>query len=101
MVNLGLIYPHRGNLSVAWNKTKPREGGKKMKKLYASAMGIFLSMSLVVPVNAAPAGSSDNPKQQGIKNARKAMQGQLERDKKVHKARKKGQAQKKLAQSGR
>lgn len=73
-----------------------------MKRLMALAAGVFLSIFIVAAVNAAPAGRSDNPKQQqGIKNAKKAMKGKLERDKKVQQARKQGQAQKKQAQSGR
>jgi len=52
-------------------------------------------------VNAAPAGTSERPKQQqGIQNAKKAMQGKLERDKKVREVQKKGQAKRHLAQSG-
>jgi len=73
-----------------------------MKRLYALALGVFLSMSLVAAGNAAPTGTSGKPKQQqGIQNAKKAMKGKLERDQKVQQARKQGQAQKKQAQSGR
>jgi len=73
-----------------------------MKRLMVLAAGVFLSIFIVAAVNAAPAGTSDTPKQQqGIKNAKKAMKGKLERDKKVQQARKQGQAQKKQAQSGR
>jgi len=72
-----------------------------MKRLYAMAIGVFLSVFLISAVNAAPAGTSDNPKQQqGIKNAKKAMQSKLERDKKVREAKKKGQMKRQQAQSG-
>lgn len=72
-----------------------------MKRLYALALGVFLSLSLIAAGNAAPTGASGKPRQQGIRNAKKAMKGKLERDKKVQEAGKQGQAHKKQAQSGR
>lgn len=72
-----------------------------MKRLYAMAIGVFLSVFLISSVNAAPASTLDKPKQQqGIKNAKKAMQSRLERDKKVREVQKKGQAKRQQAQSG-
>ncbi len=71
-----------------------------MKRLIVIAAGLFLSASLIVPANAAPANTSNNPKQQGIKNAKKAMQSKLERDKKMREVQKKGQASRRMAQSG-
>ncbi len=72
-----------------------------MKRLVALAVGGILSVSLVAAVNAAPAGTSDKPKQQqGIKNAKKAMQSKFERDKKMREIQKKGQEQRRKAQSG-
>ncbi|CAG0990102.1 hypothetical protein [Geobacter sp.] len=71
-----------------------------MKRLVALAAGVFLSIFLVAAVNAAPAGTSDKPKQQqGIKNAKKAMQSKLERDKKMREVQKKGQAKRQQIQS--
>lgn len=72
-----------------------------MKKLYLMATGVFLSVFLVATVNAAPAAASEKPKQQqGIKNAKKTMQTRLERDKKIHEVRKKGQVARRQAQAG-
>ena len=63
-------------------------------------MGVFLSIFFVAAVNAAPTGTSDKPKQQqGIKNAKKAMQSKLERDKKMREVQKKGQAKRHQLQS--
>lgn len=59
-----------------------------------------MSAFMVTAVNAAPAGAPDVPEQQGIKNAKKAMQYRLERDKKIDKVRKQGQAKRHQKQSG-
>lgn len=71
-----------------------------MRRLYAVVLGGFLSMFLVSGAMAAPKGPPAKPKEQGIKNARKAMAGKLERDKKVNEVRKQGQAMRRQAQSG-
>ena len=70
-----------------------------MKQMVALAVGLFLSASLIAAANAAPAGTSDKPKQQGITNAKKAMQSKFERDKKMRELQKKGQAMKRQARS--
>lgn len=72
-----------------------------MKKLGTFAVGFCLSVFLAAVVSAAPTGTPDKPKQQqGITNAKKAMQGKMARDKKVEEVRKQGQAKKKLARRG-
>lgn len=72
-----------------------------MKRLYAMAIGVFMSVFMISALSAAQARTSDKPKQQqGIKNAKKAMQSRLERDKKAHEARKNAQAMRRQAQSG-
>lgn len=70
-----------------------------MKRLIVLAAGLFLSASLIAVANAAPAGTSDKPKQQGITNAKKAMQSKLERDKKMREVQKKGQAMRRQSHS--
>lgn len=72
-----------------------------MKKLGTFAVGFCLSVFLAAAVSAAPTGASEKPRQQGIQNAKKAMKGKMERDKKVRETRKQGQAYKKQVQSGR
>jgi len=69
-----------------------------MKRMFAVAVACFLSASLVGAVNAAPARSPGEPSQQGLKNARKAMQSRLDRDKKVREVKKKGQEKRQEAQ---
>jgi len=72
-----------------------------MKGLYAPAIGLFMSFCLATTVNAAQAGTSNKPKpQQGITNAKKAMQSKLERDKQVRKSKEKGYVQREQVQSG-
>jgi len=72
-----------------------------MKRFYAMAVGVFMSVFLVSAANAAPAETPNKPEpQQGITNAKKAMQSKLERDKKVRQTKEKGYAQKQRAQSG-
>lgn len=72
-----------------------------MRRALAVAVGFALTVFLVAAVYAAPADLSGNSKQsQGIKNAKKAMQSRLERDKKMDKVRKQGQAKRHQAQSG-
>ena len=71
-----------------------------MKRLYAMAIGVFMSVFLISAVNAAPAGTSQPKQQQGIKNAKKAMQSRLDRYKKMREGQKKGQAKRREAQSG-
>lgn len=70
-----------------------------MKRLYGMAIGVFMSVVMISAVNAAPTGTSEKPKQQqGIKNAKKAMQARLERDKKMREVQEKGQAKKQQTQ---
>lgn len=88
-----------------------------MKRLWALAGTVFLTIFFVAAVNAAPGGTGAATNQQavnkakkatsatanvplGLKNAKKAMQGKLERDKKVLEVQKKGQAKRKQAQKG-
>jgi hypothetical protein len=72
-----------------------------MRRLIALAVGGLLSVSLAAVVSAAPAATSSQPKSSlGITNARKAMQGKLERDKKIREVQKKGQAKRRQAQLG-
>lgn len=64
-----------------------------MQQLIVMAIGGLLSVSLITTVNAAPTTKTDQPKtSQGIINARKAMQGKLERDKKIQEVRNKGKS---------
>ncbi|MSN26124.1 MAG: hypothetical protein GJV46_09680 [Geobacter sp.] len=70
-----------------------------MKRLLAVAVGLFLSTSLIVAANAAPAAATGKQNvPQGLKNARKAMQGKLEQDKKRLEVQKKGQAKRHQSQ---
>lgn len=70
-----------------------------MKRLIVLAAGLFLSVSLIAVAGAAPVDTPAPPKQQGIKNAKKAMQSKLERDKKMREVQKKGQAKRHQAQN--
>uniref|UniRef100_A0A831UCV8 Uncharacterized protein n=1 Tax=Geobacter metallireducens TaxID=28232 RepID=A0A831UCV8_GEOME len=68
---------------------KEEEGGKKMKRLCALAVGVLLSVSLVAAVNAAPEKTTGNPQaQQGEKGGKKAMEAKREREKKVREVKK-------------
>ena len=72
-----------------------------MKRLYAVAVTVFLSMFLVVAANAATAGLSsvaDVPV--GIQNSRKVMQARFDRNKKVHEQQDKAQGKKMEARGG-
>ncbi|HEY6008604.1 MAG TPA: hypothetical protein VIU40_09815 [Geobacteraceae bacterium] len=72
-----------------------------MKRLVTLAVGCILTVCLVAAVNAAPAGTAGKPpQQQGLKNAKKAMESRLERDKKVQEVRKNAQAKRQQAQRG-
>lgn len=72
-----------------------------MKRLYALAVTIFLSIFLVVAANATTAGTSDVVEvPQGIQNLKKVMKQRIERDKKMHVQQEKGQAKRMAAQSG-
>lgn len=72
-----------------------------MKRLSVLAVGVFMAISLAAAANAAPMGVPGKATpQKGVKNARKAMQGKIERDKKVNEARKRGLAMKHQAQGG-
>jgi len=65
-----------------------------MKRLYATAIGVFLGIFLVSAVSAGPVKTSVNPKQPtGLQNAKKAMQARLEWDKKMSEVRKRAHAQ--------
>ena len=73
-----------------------------MKRLYASAVTLFLSIFLVVAASAATAGKSnvaDIPL--GIQNSKKVMKYRIERNKKTHEMQAKAhQGMKGAAQSG-
>ena len=72
-----------------------------MKRLYAVAVTVFLSMFLVVAANAATASLSsvaDVPV--GIQNSRKVMKARIERNKKVHEQQDKAQGKKMEARGG-
>lgn len=93
-----------------------------MKRLWALAGTVFLTIFFVVAVHAAPGGTAGAANNQqgaisaskaaagstatsakvplGLKNAKKAMQGKIERDKKMLDVQKKGQAKRKQAQAG-
>lgn len=87
-----------------------------MKRLWALAGTVFLTIFFVAAVNAAPGGTGSTVTPpavkakkaaaatanvpQGLKNAKKAMQGKLERDKKMLEVQKKGQAKRKQGQKG-
>lgn len=71
-----------------------------MKRLVALAVAVLLSASWSGAVYAAPAKGPGQPTQQGLQNARKAMQWRLERDKKVRELKAKGQQKRKQAQAG-
>lgn len=70
-----------------------------MKNLCIVAVWLLLSVFLVSTASAAPKGAPQKPRQAGIQNAKKAMKAKLERDKKMHEVRKKGQLQKRELQS--
>lgn len=66
-----------------------------MRRMVAMAMGGLLSLCVAATVGAAPQGAPNGPQSKGIANAKKAMRGKLERDRKVQEVRKQGQAMKK------
>lgn len=69
-----------------------------MKRLMALAMGLILSLSLVVVANAAPAGKAAAPKAgKGMQNAKKVMQAKFERTKKTQDIQKKAHAKRQQA----
>jgi len=80
-----------------------------MKRLIALSVGIIFSASLIAAANAAPTGAPNTAgmpgasnKQNvplGLKNARKAMKGKIEQDKKMQEVQKKGQAKRHQAHS--
>ena len=74
-----------------------------MKGLHAPAIGVFIAAIMISTANAAPAGDTNQPKpkpQQGIVNAKKAMQSKLERGKQVRTSKEKGNAQRQQVQRG-
>lgn len=72
-----------------------------MKRLCATAMGVVLSVFLIVPVNAAPAGTSGNPQvQKGASGGKKAMKAMRDRQQKVRDIKKKASAMRQQALYG-
>lgn len=71
-----------------------------MKRAGVWAVAVLLSASWSGAVYAAPVNGPGRPTQQGLQNARKAMQWRLDRDKKIRELKAKGQQKRKLAQAG-
>ena len=72
-----------------------------MKRLCATAVGVFLSVFLIASVNAAPADNSGNPQvQKGEKGGKKAMEAKREREKQVRETKKKAAEARQQAISG-
>lgn len=72
-----------------------------MKRLLALAVGVFLSVFLVVSVNAASASAAGNPQvKQSEKGGKKAMMAMRQREQKVREVRKQALAMRQNALYG-